>query len=100
MSSRYQTVKKFTPIIDSVTGKTRRFLHNRRVFSKDDIKENFTIHNLQSGQLLDELAFIYYGNEELWWIIADINQIEYPFDLIPGSTLTIPNLDVIEGRIK
>ena len=30
------------------------------------------------------------GAERLWWLIADINNIEKPWDIVPGMELIIP----------
>ena len=45
---------------------------------------------------LDQLAFNYYGNAKLWWIIADINDIDHPMVLTTGAVLVIPNLSNIK----
>jgi hypothetical protein len=43
---------------------------------------------------LDQLAYKYYGREDLWWRIADGNTNRFPTDLSPGDTLAIPPLRV------
>lgn len=48
-------------------------------------------HILHAGERLDILASTYYGDEELWWIIALANRIHDPFSLTVGSRLRIPS---------
>jgi hypothetical protein len=44
------------------------------------------------GDRIDVLAYHYFGDATLWWIIADRNDIAFPLDLPPsGTTLRIPS---------
>lgn len=53
-------------------------------------------HTVLEGDLLTDLAFIYYGDPVLWYIIADANNIFNPFDdLTPGMNLRIPPAEPI-----
>jgi hypothetical protein len=56
-------------------------------------------HLLRRGEMLDALAFKYYQNvtkdpSKFWWVIADVNGIDNPFDLkaFEGTQIVIPNL--------
>lgn len=45
------------------------------------------------GDRLDHLAAKQYGEDQYWWVIALVNDINYPFasgGLIPGRLLKIP----------
>lgn len=45
------------------------------------------------GDRLDHLAAKFFGEDRYWWVIALVNNINYPFasgGLIPGKTLKIP----------
>lgn len=50
---------------------------------------------------LDLLAAKYYGSRMsgLWWVIAYVNNISDPFDLVPGSTLRIPSKSLVNSVI-
>lgn len=37
-----------------------------------------------------------YGDSKYWWIIADVNNIESPFELEAGLSLLIPDLITIQ----
>ena len=47
-------------------------------------------HDLVAGERLDSLASVYYGDDELWWVIALANRIMDPFSLTVGMRLRIP----------
>tara|TARA_B100000131_G_C17989523_1_gene561931 strand:- start:550 stop:849 length:300 start_codon:yes stop_codon:yes gene_type:complete len=45
----------------------------------------------KDGERLDNLAYKYYKNESLWWIIAQANHIgKGSFNIKPGIQLRIP----------
>lgn len=48
------------------------------------------VHVIIGGETLDQLAYQYYGREDLWWRIADANPGKFPLDWKPGDTLVIP----------
>jgi nucleoid-associated protein YgaU len=52
------------------------------------------LHVVVGGETLDQLAFRYYGREDLWWRIADANPGRFPLDWTPGEMLVIPPLRV------
>jgi hypothetical protein len=47
-------------------------------------------HVWKSGDRMDKLAYLYYQNENLWWIICWFNQIPDEAELVPGNVLLIP----------
>ena len=51
-------------------------------------------HTLVAGETLPLLARRYYGNEALWWRIADANGLRFPLDFEAGDVLTIVPLRV------
>lgn len=82
--SRYD----YTPIIKDEEGKR---LYSTTIYpdipySSEDIYVVTTI-----GDRLDLLAFDFYGDSTLWWIIASANDMQ-PDSLVPplGITLRIP----------
>ncbi len=46
---------------------------------------------VQAGDTLGAIAYREYGQTSLWRVIADANSLDGVRDLIPGSTLLIPN---------
>ncbi|WP_415839108.1 putative Ig domain-containing protein [Pseudoalteromonas byunsanensis] len=61
-------------------------------FSAPDSKDSTVMarHQVQSGDTLKGIAKLYYGNEDLWYIIADMNGLGAGSDLTQGVTLDIP----------
>lgn len=51
------------------------------------------LYVVRRGDQWDLLAWKAYGDESLWWIIADANGVDDPLqELVPGTTLVIPSL--------
>lgn len=57
----------------------------------------------KQGDRLDHLAARYLGDDQYWWVIALVNDINYPFasgGLVPGRILKVPNdVNDILGKI-
>lgn len=55
-------------------------------------------YTVQQGDMIDLLAYSMCGDSRLWWLIAEINQIEIPDPqrLQPGATIQIPKLNFAE----
>lgn len=52
------------------------------------------VHVMVAGESLDLLAKRYYGEERLWWRIADANPARPPYAFRPGDALVIPPLRI------
>lgn len=87
--SRYEGVE-YTGVRDHA-GHVRRTLHDRRSYTAEDLGDGAVVHTVQAGEDLDLLAFRYGGKARLWWLIADINGLDFPFELEPGMRLLIPD---------
>lgn len=71
-------------------GVTRKYLHDRKILSKNDLGDEMYAHTVLSGQLLDSIAEDLLGRQELGWVLADINDIFFSLDLEAGTTIWIP----------
>lgn len=91
-NSRY----KKTYIIQTENGE--RYLSNRQPINTS-VREDDIFHTVKPGDMLDLLAFNYYNDETLYWIIADYNQISFPLDLEVGRVLRLPSLETITMNI-
>lgn len=55
----------------------------------------FTVTEAVEGRL-DLIAYRYYRTPELWWVIAEANNLFFPFeDVAVGTVLRIPSLTSI-----
>jgi hypothetical protein len=56
----------------------------------------FEYYQIEDIDFLDSIAFKFYGNSSLWWVVADFNEITNPFEtLTPGETLKILRNDYL-----
>lgn len=52
----------------------------------------FTYYRVLSGDRVDTIAYRFFGNGQLWWMIADANPEVLDWtDLQPGLILRVPN---------
>jgi phage tail protein X len=53
---------------------------------------SFSYYVWVDGDRIDILASRYYGTEDSWWKIMDLNpEIPDPLNIAPGTTIRIPN---------
>lgn len=66
--------------------------------SENDIYEQITDTSVR----LDSIAYKYYADSKLWWIIAMVNNLNNPFVLKRNSILRIPSQSSLikEGVIR
>lgn len=55
---------------------------------------------LKAGERLDILADKFYGSGKLWWVIAAASGIGWWLQATPGTILTIPDYEDVEGYIQ
>ena len=64
----------------------------------DDDSDEF--YNVKDGDSLRQIAFAFYNNARLYWVIAELNLILDPFAALePGKLLRIPTLKRIEELV-
>jgi len=56
-------------------------------------------HKVIEGERIDILAYKYFGDPKLWWVICDYNHISFPLDLQIGQILRIPSVDHLNMSI-
>lgn len=56
-------------------------------------------HVVSDVDRIDLIAYKYYHDVRLWWIIAEMNNILNPLELISGTTLRIPSYDRIQMQV-
>jgi len=71
-------------------GNVKRFVQSQTPINVDDVFEDWVEHEVQAGEELDQLAFEYGGDERLWWMIAEVNGLSWPWDIQGGTRLIIP----------
>jgi len=86
--SRYQGVGRSA--IERTAGVLDTILHTRERLKAEDLGEGYVVHTVETGDELDLLAWYYGGKARLGWLIADVNELVFPFDLEVGQELIIP----------
>ena len=69
-------------------------LERRPINHREDIDD--IIYQIREGDKLTSIAFKFYNNPLLWYIIADVNNIINPFELEIGSNIIIPNQQIYD----
>ncbi len=90
--SRYEGVA-FSGI-PGVDNTTRAWLHPRRPVRLDDISPDWILYTVVKGDTLDSIVYRYTqfnaDKTKLWWLVADVNDLQFPLDIVPGQELIIP----------
>jgi hypothetical protein len=84
MASRYQ---------NNVTKVTNdgRTVYRSKIYPNIPLRDDDIYVATETGDRLDTLAYQYYRDSSLWWIIASANNIHNaPFGLVDGTILRIP----------
>jgi len=84
MASRYE---------NNTTRKTNdgRTVYRSKIYPDIPLKDTDIYVATETGDRLDTLAYQYYNDSSLWWIIASANNIHNsPFGLKDGTILRIP----------
>lgn len=85
---------------------TNRYRHSLLVRDNDgdwispitpllDVRERRTdtLHKVERGDRLDQLAYRYLHDPTLWWIIAEYNHIMWFQNITVGQVLRIPSFE-------
>jgi hypothetical protein len=76
----------------------RSFIVNDSIFNN---ARYYNLHEVDSSDWLDTIAYQYYENDSLWWIIAMTNNIVNPFEeLEEGNFLRILKPQYIYNILK
>jgi phage tail protein X len=71
----------------------------RRPLDNFDFSQAIT-HVYQNGDRIDLLAYKYYGDPSMWWVILDANpQYLHPLEIPSGARLIIPPMNYMGGDI-
>jgi phage tail protein X len=82
--SRYNSIKL-------KRGNNGKSVYRPHIYPNIPKRDNDIYVATQTGDRLDLLAYQYYGDSSLWWIIASANNIhDAPLGILDGTILRIP----------
>ena len=90
-TSRYRNTPRYREGTQSIIG--TRPLVKFTSSGRDDF------HTVLEGERLDLIAWRYYQDCSLWWVIAENNNILNPLRLVPGKRLRIPSYGEVLKRV-
>ena len=91
-TSRYATLPYYYNTLD------KKYVYG---ISKNlNTNTDYVLHNLVDSDSLDSLALEYYGRPDLFWVIADFNNLNDPYIRLVDkmSSIKIPALSGITWR--
>ena len=91
-TSRYATLPYYYNTLD------KKYMYG---ISKNlNTNTDYVLHNLVDSDSLDSLALKYYGRPDLFWVIADFNNLNDPYIRLVDkmSSIKIPALSGITWR--
>ena len=56
------------------------------------------LHQVVEGDSLPAIAYQEYGTPALWRLVADVNRVDDPMRLRPGTRLLLPNLEELDAE--
>jgi len=62
-----------------------------RLTIEHQVSDGDNLHIIKQGDTLITIANQYYGSGRAWYIIADVNLMTNPFELVVGDSLVIPS---------
>lgn len=100
--SRYENAKRAIFKFVNENNTKRGIVFQPRIFSVDDVGQNFSIHVTKQGEQLDLLAEKTGGEGKFidWWKLAQINNIRFPLELGSGTKLIIPSKNIFSNIRK
>jgi len=64
----------------------------RRVpVNRDDLGNDYVEHAAVAGERLDQICALYGIPQRMWWVLADVNGIELPWEIAEGTTIIVPS---------
>ena len=76
--------------------KRKVYIGLRDNFDKEKLKNKFSVYIVKEGDEIDLIAYKFGISPSQWWIIADLNDLFFAFDLHVGQSLIIPNQDILK----
>ena len=98
--SRYAN-ESVTPIkFDS--GEVKHYLHMRLQIRQEELNFDLVEDNVQEDEeFQDYAASVFAGRADRWWLLAEMNEVFFPYDLKLGQRTVLPSkalLDTLQNK--
>lgn len=90
--SRYEGLDSI--VVTTSDGKNKRFLVNKKAATIDG-SNDFYIRKKLEHEELDAIAAEVFNDSRTYWILAEVNEIQFPLDIERGRDLIIPNISIL-----
>jgi len=68
---------------------------------KNHSKAQFATYSVKFGDTWTTIAYDYYGDTRLWWLVCKFNNIIDPSDFPePGTILKLPTLELVKAIVN
>ena len=61
--------------------------------------DTFHVVTDADSKRIDLIAWKYYRDVRLWWVIAEVNNINNPLEIPAGTTLRIPSYERVQMKV-
>lgn len=61
--------------------------------------DTFHVVTDADSKRIDLIAWKYYRDVRLWWVIAELNNISNPLEIPAGTTLRIPSYERVQMKV-
>ncbi len=61
--------------------------------------DSFHVVTDMDSKRIDLIAWKYYRDVRLWWVIAEFNNISNPLEIPAGTTLRIPSYERVQMKV-
>lgn len=70
---------------------------NPPTITPDETEDQFYHVKISDIGRLDQLAFKFYGDPALWWVLAQVNSITNPLAMVVDQILRIPSISRVNA---
>lgn len=96
--SRYEN-SDIVRIVDS-NNVARSYVPRGDALRPVDLENNYFIHQKKETQELDAISYGFGYPPTKWWVIGEVNQIFFGFDIANGTQVSVPETDLMSNPIR
>ena len=92
---QYENISRYTSFPYYYHSEDNKYIYG--ITAHIDKNISYVVHKIRQGDTLDNLSLTYYGRPDYYWMIADYNDIQDPYEILYGryDRLLIPTFTAI-----